>query len=510
MALPSNVDYGTVVGQFLLAYADSDDSGSQPDGIPAKGSIYFRPSPIKLLNGQSSPNPVTILPAVVECQLDSEGYLLGYPGDRGVRLVATDDADLNPENWTWTVEFRLTDQDDVPVSLPSFSIALPKGTTVDLTTVTPVPDANGTYYLVGPTGPANELTVGTVSTLAPEQNATVTITGTSPDQTINFGIPQGEAATLDVGSTATVTPGTPASVTNSGTTADAIFDFEIPQGLAATVDAGTTTTVTPGTPASVTNSGTTAEAVFDFEIPQGEAATVDVGTTTTSDPGTNAAVVNSGTTAEAVFDFTIPRGDKGDAATIAVGSTTTGDPGTSASVVNSGDTANAVFDFTIPEGIQGERGFGYQGITSATSSAIGTGSKTFTLNKIDALMVGNRVRLADASNVANFVEGLITGISSLDITVNVDHSGGSGVIASWNIGITGARGDQGPTGSIESLTASAPVVYSSGNISFDWTSTILDDLGNVTFTSKTDADLIKWNNASSQWENSNVIDGGNA
>jgi hypothetical protein len=77
MALPSNVNHGTVVGQFLLAYADSVDAGDQPDGIPAKGSIYFRPSPIKLLNGSSSPNPVTILPAVVECQLDSEGYLLG-------------------------------------------------------------------------------------------------------------------------------------------------------------------------------------------------------------------------------------------------------------------------------------------------------------------------------------------------------------------------------------------------------------------------------------------------
>ena len=122
MALPSNVNYGTVVGQFLLAYADSNDVDLYPDGIPAKGYIYFRPSPIKLLDAQASPNPVTILPAVVECALDADGYLLGGDGTKGVRLVATDDADMNPVNWTWTVEFRLTDQDDVPVSLPSFSI----------------------------------------------------------------------------------------------------------------------------------------------------------------------------------------------------------------------------------------------------------------------------------------------------------------------------------------------------------------------------------------------------
>jgi hypothetical protein len=152
MALPSNVNYGTVVGQFLLAYADSNDVGPNPDGRPAKGSIYFRPSPIKLLNASSSPNPVTVLPAVVECLLDSEGYLLGYPGDRGVRLIATDDPDMNPTGWTWTVEFRLTDQDDVPVSLPSFSISLPTDATVDLTTLSPVPDASGVFYLVGPKG----------------------------------------------------------------------------------------------------------------------------------------------------------------------------------------------------------------------------------------------------------------------------------------------------------------------------------------------------------------------
>lgn len=43
----------------------------------------------------------------------------------------------------------------------------------------------------GPAGPANELAVGIVTTLAPGSSATVDITGTSPNQVINFGIPQG-------------------------------------------------------------------------------------------------------------------------------------------------------------------------------------------------------------------------------------------------------------------------------------------------------------------------------
>jgi len=368
MALPSNVDYGTVVGQFLLAYADSNDVDLFPDGVPAKGSVFFDPSPVKLLDALSTPNPVTIMPATVEAQLDADGYILGYAGERGVRLVATDDADLNPQDWTWKVTFRLTDQNDVPVQIADFSFELPAGTTVDLTTVSPVPDANGTYYLVGPTGPANQLSVGTVTTLDAGENATVDITGSAPSQTIDFGVPKGDAATVDVGATSTVTPSDPATVTNSGDTTNAVFDFEIPQGEAATVDVGTTTTGAEGTSASVTNSGTTAEAVFDFTIPkgdtgdtgpQGDAATITVGSTTTGSEGTNASVTNSGTTGDAILDFTIPVGDtgpqgpQGDAATIAVGSVTTVDPTEPATITNSGTSGSAIFNFEIPQGETG-------------------------------------------------------------------------------------------------------------------------------------------------------------
>jgi hypothetical protein len=48
----------------------------------------------------------------------------------------------------------------------------------------------------GATGPANTLTVGTVTTGAPGSAASATITGTAPNQTINFVIPRG-----DVGAT---------------------------------------------------------------------------------------------------------------------------------------------------------------------------------------------------------------------------------------------------------------------------------------------------------------------
>ena len=85
----------------------------------------------------------------------------------------------------------------------------------------------------GPAGPANTLTIGTVQTGA---TSAATITGTSPNQTLNLTLQKGDtgasgsAATVAVGTVTTGTPSTPASVTNVGTSSAAVFDFVIPKG----------------------------------------------------------------------------------------------------------------------------------------------------------------------------------------------------------------------------------------------------------------------------------------
>jgi hypothetical protein len=181
--LPSNVGYGTVVGRFLLAYADGLDLDVFPDGAPCRGTVLLTPSAPYVKNVTASPNPVTILPATIECPLDSEGYLLGPDNTRGVRLVATNDADNNPVDWTWRVDFRLTDQLDSPTrGIPTFHFQLPIGQTIDLTTVSPVPDANGVYYLTGPTGATGaQGPSGTVSVSSP-----ITNSGTSTAAVLGF------------------------------------------------------------------------------------------------------------------------------------------------------------------------------------------------------------------------------------------------------------------------------------------------------------------------------------
>lgn len=352
MALPTNVNYGTVVGQFLLAYSDSSDPDPNPDGVPAKGSIFFRPSPIKLLDAGSSPNPVTILPAVVEATLDSEGYLCGYGTTRGVRLVATDDPDLNPQDWTWTVEFRLTAQDDTPVSLPSFSIELPSNTTVDLTTASPVPDANGVYYLIGPQGPAGPtgatgpagaaatIAVGTVTTGAAGSSASVTNAGTTSAAVFNFTIPRGDTGAQGPqgiqGETGPIGPTGATGIEWQGTWSnttdyvnnDAVFyngaswfaAGDPPVGDVPSESSlywfplalqGATGATGPQGPQGI--QGIQGEIGPQGPIgPQGEAATITVGTVTTGTPSTPASVTNVGTAEEAIFNFVIPKGETGD------------------------------------------------------------------------------------------------------------------------------------------------------------------------------------------------------
>jgi hypothetical protein len=59
-------------------------------------------------------------------------------------------------------------------------------------------NGNGQVF-TGPAGPANTLSVGTVTTGTPGSSAAITITGTAPTQTINFTIPAGARGDTGVG-----------------------------------------------------------------------------------------------------------------------------------------------------------------------------------------------------------------------------------------------------------------------------------------------------------------------
>ena len=144
------------------------------------------------------------------------------------------------------------------------------------------------------------VSVGTTTTLPPDSDAYVVNSGTVNNLVLDFGIPEGQdgaqgpqgekgdkgdpAFTVAIGTVTTLQPGEQATVTNTGTTQDQVWDISIPQGIqgiqgeqgtqgetgpAATVEVGDTETTGPGGDALVTNLGDEHHAILHFQIPRG-------------------------------------------------------------------------------------------------------------------------------------------------------------------------------------------------------------------------------------------------
>jgi hypothetical protein len=163
----------------------------------------------------------------------------------------------------------------------------------------------GSTGLTGATGPANTLAIGTVTASAAGGSASATITGTSPNQTLNLVIPRGiqgtqgdvgpvgPANTLTIGTVTTGSVGGPAAATITGTAPNQTLNLTIPQGVqgiqgtvgptgpANTLTIGTVTTGASGAQASATITGTAPNQTLNLTIPSGTSGTI-TGTSTTS------------------------------------------------------------------------------------------------------------------------------------------------------------------------------------------------------------------------------------
>jgi hypothetical protein len=92
-------------------------------------------------------------------------------------------------------------------------------------------------------------------------------------------------------------------------------------------------------------------------------------------------------------------------------------------------------------GSTGPLGLGYTNLTSSTSLAIGTGSKTFTVdvnNTSTAFAVGQTIRAFTSATPASFMAGTITGFTGTTLVMSVSYVGGSGTYTDWSITATGA------------------------------------------------------------------------
>lgn len=117
--------------------------------------------------------------------------------------------------------------------------------------------------------------------------------------------------------------------------------------------------------------------------------------------------------------------------------------------VNCNDNINAVVVYSGPAGPQGVAGLNAtMSATSNTSYLIASsGSQTFTLtpNVLNlGWAIGTRLRVSNSP--VNFMEGVVTAVSSSSVTISAQTSSQSGTYASWTISIAGGLGPQGIQG----------------------------------------------------------------
>jgi len=101
-----------------------------------------------------------------------------------------------------------------------------------------------------------------------------------------------------------------------------------------------------------------------------------------------------------------------------------------------------------PKGDPGLPGASYAAM-STTSLPVQTGTATIAPvggTAALAYLVGTRIRIASAADITNYLEGRVTAITSTAYTVAVDHIGGSGTHADWNLSLAGDPGAQGLPG----------------------------------------------------------------
>lgn len=144
------IQYGTVTGRLVTAVVDTAiDPDFTPDNVPLSGTITFSPSARSILS-KVDEKPTTVLPTPITVTLNANGEI-EHEGALGVSLIATDDPNSIPVNWTYKVSFSLT-HGGRPVRYSSFDIAVPAGVTTDLTDVAPLDSSGGVIITKGDAG----------------------------------------------------------------------------------------------------------------------------------------------------------------------------------------------------------------------------------------------------------------------------------------------------------------------------------------------------------------------
>jgi hypothetical protein len=166
--------------------------GAPPETDPVTGKVVFTTS-VPMLRHTVTNEIYVSTP--VTAYLDK--------GDAVVELIATNDAQISPINWTYTVNFVL---DDALVVEP-ISISVAEGTDVELATIIPLSDASGNFYIQGPPGQDGHADPQSIADVV---GVHIVAQDNTPSATTMYGKP---VVWIPGGSTLTPVPTTPTAPT---------------------------------------------------------------------------------------------------------------------------------------------------------------------------------------------------------------------------------------------------------------------------------------------------------
>lgn len=130
----TTLTYGTVTGRF--------DDTFPGETVAISGTVTFVAEADYLLSPDTTPK-ATLLPTPKTVALVDNAFT--------VDLIGTDNASLNPLDWTYRVYFQLA-ANNAAIKREPISIAVPSGVTTDLADATPVAASEGNAIVRGPQG----------------------------------------------------------------------------------------------------------------------------------------------------------------------------------------------------------------------------------------------------------------------------------------------------------------------------------------------------------------------
>lgn len=141
---PSDLGYATLIGDYRWMIGDQEDEDRLPDQTPLDAVITVEPS-VKSVRYVGEQGNVFYVKKVTRGVIrDGKVSTVNSDGSvsEGIIVPATDDPNLNPTDFTYSVKISTTGFQT------SFNIKAPSGSTIDLALASPIPSSGGTATVV--------------------------------------------------------------------------------------------------------------------------------------------------------------------------------------------------------------------------------------------------------------------------------------------------------------------------------------------------------------------------